>query len=131
MNISYSINLSEGISACAEARNVAKGRRMQGSAKENADLGRGFVYGGHVRSHESTNGKPLRRLPLATHSRIAWQHPRKSQNLKVSINWTAAKAAVQFIKQQYIRSYLLDHSQKVLPLLLLDRLLRMRLQGLP
>lgn len=131
MNNSYSSNLSEGFLPCAEAMNEAKGRRMQGSAKENADLGRGFVYGGHVRSHESTNGKPLRRLPLATHSRIAWQHPRKSQNLKVSINWTAAKAAIQFIKQQYIRSYLLDHSQKVLPLLLPDRLLRMRLQGLP
>ena len=131
MNNSYSYNLSEGFLPCAEAMNEAKGRRRQGSAKENADLGRGFVYGGHVRSHESTNGKPLRRLPLATHSRIAWQHPRKSQNLKVSINWTAAKAAIQFIKQQYIRSYLLDHSQKVLPLLLLDCLPRMRLQGLP
>ena len=131
MNNSYSSNLSEGFLPCAEAMTEANGRMRQGSAKENADLGRGFVYGGHVRSHESTNGKPLRRLPLATHSRIAWQHPRKSQNLKVSINWTAAKAAIQFIKQQYIRSYLLDHSQKVLPLLLLDCLPRMRLQGLP
>ena len=79
-----------GVSACAEAINAACGRRRQGSAKENANLSRGFVYGGHVRSHEGTNGKPLQRLPQAAHSRIAGRTPEKVQKVISSQERTAA-----------------------------------------
>ena len=79
-----------GVSACAEAMIAACGRRKQGSAKENANHGRGFVYGGHVRSHEGTNGKPLQRLQQVAHSRIAGRTPEKVQKVIGSQERTAA-----------------------------------------
>ena len=52
--------------------NVTASEEKQGSAKENAELLCGFVYGGLVRNHEYTSvAMPLRRPEDVANSRIA------------------------------------------------------------